>query len=356
MKNTTVNFRGQVLYIGLDVHKERWIITIIFQGMILKTFSMNADPTELIKHLRKNYPGAEYKTVYEAGFCGYWIDRELRKAGINNIIVNPADVPSTNKDKRRKTDKIDSKKLARELSVNHLEGIYVPSNEEEALRSFSRLRIQLTKDQTRIKNRIKSLLYFSGVDIPENAEIKHWSGNFIKYLTEIKFDNREKRLTLDYLLDSLKNLREQLVKIIRELRSIVQNDPQIKKIMGHIQSVPGIGFITSITLYTELMDIKRFGKFDKLSAFIGLVPDTNSSGETEIDTGLSIRQQKYLRSLLIEAAWKSIKEDPAITMAFGNLTKRMTKQRAIIRIVKKLLSRIMYVWKNQTDYVCSVVA
>ena len=102
------------------------------------------------------------------------------------------------------------------------------------------------------------------------------------------------------------------------------------------------------------MDIKRFGKFDKLSAFVGLVPDTDSSGKTDTVTGITERQQRYLRSLLIEAAWKSIREDPAMTMAFGKLTKRMIKNRAIIRIAKKLLSRVMYVWRNQKDYVCSV--
>ncbi len=355
MKNTKLDFTGQQLYIGIDVHKSNWTITIMLLGRILTTFSMNPSPEELVRKLKTDYPGANYYTVYEAGFCGYWIDRELRKAGINNIIVNPADVPTSYKETRRKTDKIDSKKLARELSNNELEGIYVPSPESEAIRSLSRLRVQLTKDQTRLKNRIKSLLHFSGVSIPENDQTKHWSGKFIKYLSEIEFEYEAKKQTLDLLLEALKQTRIQLAEIMKSLRKQVKEDERINNIIGHLLSVPGIGFITAISLYAEIMDIKRFSKFDKLAAYVGFVPDTNSSGSTEMDTGISVRQSRYLRSLLIESAWKAIRKDPALTMVYGQFRRRMNEQRSIIRIAKKLLSRILYVWNKQEDYVCSVV-
>lgn len=356
MKNTKPNFQGQHLYVGIDVHKKRWIVTIILSGMHLKTYSMDPKAEELIKHLRKQYPGAIYHTVYEAGFCGFWIDRTLRKAGIKNIVVNPADVPTTHKEKRRKTDKIDSRKLARELSVSHLKGIYIPSEEREAIRSLSRLRVQLTKDQVRMKNRIKSLLYFSGIILPENSEIKHWSANFIKHISELEFRYQEKRKTLDILIESMKHTREQTVGVVRELRERVRRDKKANKITGHLRSVPGIGFITAVTLYTEIMEIKRFRKYDKLVAYIGLSPDTDSSGENDTVLGITQRQQSYLRSLLIEAAWMAVRKDPAMTAAFANLSKRMSKQKAIIRIAKKLLSRIMYVWTNEKDYVYSVVS
>jgi len=356
MKNTKVSFSGQDLYIGIDVHKNNWSVTIIFMGIIIKTFSMNPDPKELMKYLQKNYPGGIYHTVYEAGFCGFWIDRILREAGINNIVVNPADVPTSNKEKRRKTDRIDSKKLAKELSVNNLEAIYIPSEKSEAIRSLSRLRTQLVKDQTRLKNRIKSLLYFSGAKFPGNDELKHWSAKFIKQLSEQEFVYKEKKITLDLLLESLKQNREKLVKVVKELRVVVREDKKTNKIIGHLLTVPGVGFITAVTLYTEIMEIKRFVKLDKLIAYIGLAPDTSSSGEHEDVLGITQRQQGYLRSLLIEAAWIAIRKDPALTACYGKLNQRMSSQRAIIRIAKKLVSRIMYVWNNQQDYVFSVVS
>ena len=180
-KNTGHDFSNQIIYVGIDVHKKNWRIRINTSGQQIKTFSTNPSPQELSRYLRKNYPWGTYCSLYEAGFCGYWIDRQLHAQGIKNIIVNPADVPTSNKEKLRKADSIDSRKLARELSGDNLVGIYIPAEAQEAERTLSRLLIQLTKDQSRIKNRIKSLLNFLGIHFPEDFELKHWSGNFISY-------------------------------------------------------------------------------------------------------------------------------------------------------------------------------
>ncbi len=124
--------------------------------------------------------------------------------------------------------------------------------------------------------------------------------------------------------------------------------------MKHLLSVPGIGFITAISLYTEIMDINRFSKIEKLNCFIGFIPDTDSSGEEENELGVTLRHNRYLRSMLIESAWRAIQVDPSLTLKYLELVKRMPKQRAIIRIAKKLLSRIMHVWQKDEDYVLSV--
>lgn len=362
MKNNKLDFTGQTIFLGIDLHKKNWIVTIICQGITLNKLSMVPKPEQLKKYLDRNYPNATYLSVYEAGFCGYWIDRKLRSLGIKNIVVNPADIPTRQKEKRHKTDKVDSKKLARELSSNNLEGIYIPSEQDESIRALSRLRRQLTKDQTRIKCRIKSLLHFVGVELPENSELKHWSGKFIKYLSELEFSERTNRkdkvikLTIERLLENFKQQRQTLVKVIKDLKQVVEQNDSVKKIVKLLQTVPGIGFITAVTLYAEIMDINRFRRFEQLSCYIGFSPATNSSGEKEKVVGLSNQQNKYLRSMLIESAWTAIRKDPALTNVYGKLVMRMGKQKAIIRIAKKLLSRIMYVWKNEKQYVCAVVS
>ena len=355
-KNNKLDFSGQIVYIGLDVHKKNWVVTIIFQGMILKTMSFVPNPEQLVRYLHKNYPNARYISVYEAGFCGFWIHRRLIALGVENIVVNPADVPTKQKERRHRADKIDSRKLARELSSNNLDGIYIPSKENESLRALGRLRRQTVKDQTRIKCRIKSLLYFVGIELPENKELQYWSGKFIKYLSELEFEHKAMKLTIEGLLETLKQQRQILVGIVKSLREIVKENEKVAKIVKLLQTIPGIAFITAITLYTEIMDINRFSKFDSLSCLVGFSPATDSSGENEVVLGLSNQQNKYLRAMLIESAWVAIRRDPAITQTYGKLVMRMEKQKAILRIAKKLLSRIMYVWKNEKEYVFSVVS
>ncbi len=355
MKNTKLNFSGQNIYVGIDVHKLSWDVTIIINGMKVKKLSMNPKPQELYNYLTKHYPQGEYYSVYEAGFSGFWSDRELRTLGINNIVVNPADVPTKSKERRTKTDRIDSGKLARELSVGHLDGIYIPEEKAEALRVLVRLRRQLVTDQTRQKNRIKSLLLFLGKRVPEEVEEKHWSKRYITALRNLSIKQPESKRALVELLDNLESLRNQIASVVKQLRVYVAKDKEVSKIITLLISIPGIGFVLAIILYSEIIDINRFGKLDELVTYVGLSPAVYSSGEKEINLGLSKQKNKYLRNFLIESSWVAVRRDPALQMAYGKLCRRMSGQRAIIRISKKLLSRIRCVWSNQQPYVFSVV-
>ena len=80
------------------------------------------------------------------------------------------------------------------------------------------------------------------------------------------------------------------------------------------------------------------------------------SGEKEKVLGLSNRHNRYLRNMLIESAWVAVRKDPALTLKYSELIRRMSKQEAIIRIAKKLLNRIRFVWKNNTCYSFALVA
>jgi transposase len=108
-------------------------------------------------------------------------------------------------------------------------------------------------------------------------------------------------------------------------------------------------------ILTELGDISRFKNLDKLCSFIGLVPMTNSTGENEKTGGITVRRNKILRTAIVESSWIAIRNDPALMLVYQKLTKRMEPQKAIIRIAKKLVNRILYVLKNKKPYVQAVV-
>lgn len=353
-KNTEVDFSNQKFFVGLDVHKKSWKITIRTNQMELKTFSMNPQPEKLVKYLQKNYPNGKYYSVYEAGFCGYWIDKHLRQRGIYNIVVNGADVPSKSKERISKDDIIDSRKLARELENGALQGIYIPNDYHEAIRSLCRLRYAVTKEQVRIKIRIKSLLNYYGKDFPENYECRNWSGRFINFLEGIEFNQVTVKQTLNHLLKELKDKKQRLAEIIRQLRDSTK-EAGIGEKIKQLMSIPGISFITAITFYTEIMDMRRFKRLDELCSFVGLVPATHSSGDKERILGLSNRQSKYLRNLLFESSWVAVRNDPALMIKFGELTQRMAKQKAIVRIARKILNRMRHIWLNDDEYVLALI-
>ena len=347
-------FKDQEFHIGIDVHKKNWVVTLRNNNMELKTFSMDPSPELLHKHLQRNYPGGRYISAYEAGFCGFWIHRSLKSLGINNLVIHAADVASTNKERSNKTDKVDSRKIARELEKKSLKSIYIPDELHQQLRSLCRLRGQSVVNQTRVKNRIKGHLYIYGIDIPCQDEMPHWSGHFIQWLRSLEFSQASGKDYLIFCLEELQQHRQRIVDITRILRNHLKSHDLYEQVVL-LRSIPGIGPVVALSFFTEIMDINRFYTFDQFASFVGLVPSLHGSGDKTIEQGLTKRRNRYLRHLIVEAAWVAVRKDPALLLAFNQLTRRMKKQDAIIRIAKKLLRRIRYVWKNQMPYVSAVI-
>ena len=345
------DFSEQVFFVGLDTHKSNWKTTIRTKDVVLKTFSMNPSPEQLSVYMRTNYPNGIYKSVYEAGFCGFWIHRKLTALNFKNIIVNPADVPSTNKERERKSDPIDSRKLSRELANDSLTGIFVPNEHQEALRCICRLFKQYTRRVTQLKNRVKGYLHFIGVNIPLQYEGSCWSNNFLQYLSNVTCPDKLHKVVLEDHINEFKHARKKKLDILKEIRKISKE----VRTIGLLKTIPGVGTLTAFSLYVEIADINRFKNLDTLASYVGLVPSIQSSDQTEIVGGLSFRHNKHLRSALVESAWVAIRHDSALLSAYNHLVNRMDKSKAIIRIAKKLLNRIYFVWRNQSEYVKGVV-
>ncbi len=350
--SSTLSFKNQIFFVGIDVHKKKWHVTIRSLNIELKTFVMDPVPEQLSMYLHKNYPDGLFRAVYEAGFCGFWIQRKLTQLGVECIVVNPADIHTNQKEKLSKTDMLDSRKLAIELQVGRLKSIHVPKIEDQAIRSLCRLRHSLTKDSTRIKNRIKGFLNIYGIKIDKDSSCR-WSGLFIK-----KLEKASQQLpggdTLKILVNNLKMIKMQIKSCTSDLRHVLRKNGRIDTIIL-LMSVPGIGFLTATTLCCELIDIKRFPTFNHLAAFVGFVPTMHESAETKRSGGMTPRGNSKLNYMLVEAAWIAVRKDPVMLKKFNELSKRMKKQKAIIKIAKKLLSRIHSVWRNKTPYILNTV-
>lgn len=351
-----LDFNGQNIYVGFDVHLKSWKVTIMTEKLTHKTFSQEPNPKLLYEYLEKNFPGGTYYSAYEAGFCGYWIHNRLKSLGVKSIVVNPADIPTTHKEKVQKEDARDSRKIARELRNGNLTPIYVPSLKTLEDRSLVRTRSALVKDLARNKNRVKSFLYFHGIELPEKycKSNNSWSNHFVNWLETIKMEELSGKQSLQSHVLSSKNLRATVLQATQHIKELSKTD-EYKSNVTFLRSVPGIGLLTAMILLTELEDISRFKSFDTLCGFVGLIPSTHSSGENEVVGEITSRGHSILRSAIIESAWVAVRCDPALIKSYHDYCKRMEPNKAIIRIARKLLNRIRYVLKNKEEYVCSVV-
>lgn len=357
MQSNKLNFKGQNIFIGIDVHLKSWNVCICVGDVRMKPFSQSPDAKTLKNHLISNYPGGTYYSAYESGFCGFSAHYDLIEHGINNIVFNAADISDTSKERMRKTDSTDSSKIARNLSRGELVGIHVPTEKELSDREVLRTRMAQVKMCVQTKMRIKSLLYVKGIKYPEEfaSPGKHWSCRFQQWIEdEAKNLPYEGGRSLLIHLESLRFHHKEILKTTREIRRII-NQPEYSESYRLLLSLPGVGFMTAATFVLEAGDINRFASNDHLASFVGFVPDTRSSGNKDITTGVTSRSNHRLRTMFIESAWAAIRKDPVLTLAYTKLVHRMEPNKAIIRIARKLLNRAACVLRSRKPYLYGVV-
>ena len=331
------------LFIGLDVHKTSWSVTLQEGQAVLKRFSMEADADALVHFVQKHYPSYRVECCYESCCLGYRIYRRLSKAGWNVLVINPGDIPRINKQNSSKTDAIDSRYLCRQLAAGHLRGIYVPDEKQEQFRSLFRRRVDLVKNLRRIKCHIKAMLLYYGLAIPDCYDNINWSKAFLEWLSKIKWSYAPAGETLKSRLSEYAFLHKEYLHICTELRSYASNN--YKKDYCLLRSVPGVGPFIAIGTLAEVGDLRRFRTLDHLSSYIGLVPSLHSSGTKSYTKGITVRSKHLLRSYLIDGAWIAAKKDPEL-MQYYQERKGSDHKKLIIKPASKTLSRMYSVIKR----------
>ena len=352
MQRNKISFKGQKVFIGIDVHKKNWDVAIAPEIGIVKRHPQKASAKELFDFLKKHYPDGDYLAVYESGVSGFSTYYALKDVGINSIVIHAADVPTTQYEEVMKTDKIDSIKLVRSLKAGLLKGIYVRERENIDDRSVVRIRKTILKDLTSYKSRVKHMLHGNGVSLPERFEKpgSHWSKAFIKWLKEDVVLLSSSRNSLDLLIRQVETIRKTLLDATRMIRNLSQTE-RYRQNYALLMTIPGIGVVVSMCILTELYDVKRFHNEREFAAYLGLIPTCHSSEDKIVHGEKTFRGNKKLGPMIVEAAWVAIYKDAGLGSLYMQYKERMKPQEAIIRIARKLSNIIFAVLKNQKEYV-----
>src|SRR3954469_10945034 len=267
---TIIDYTGKTICVGIDTHEKDYQVAKVINGICLGNHRMKASPQALIEHLQSHYPGATFRCVYESCAMGFTLQRRLQQAGIECMVVHAADVSTTDKEKRRKTDKVDALKLARDLESNHLKAIYVPDEDIQKERNLIRFRKRLKGDLNRSKNRLKSLLKYQGINIPAQFGKACWSKKFMAWIEEEAKKDILLRDTLLLMLEQIKQLRQLLLNTEKKLRELMKGKYEQKTTLPI--STPGIGRTLAMLFVLEIGDINRFNGFDPLNDMVGFCP------------------------------------------------------------------------------------
>jgi transposase len=323
------------LFVGIDLHKHRWYVTI--RTFDVELFSASIPGTwEALQRLLARYDGHQLQAVYEAGYVGFRLHDRLVEHGIPCLVTPPSLVPKEYGN-RVKTDRRDSRKLAHLLAKGLLKRVWVPSEEERYHRQVIRRRRQLVRDRVRTQSRIKAELRFHGIHLEEPRG--RWTQPFLAYLRRLNFGNRWMQESFNRLLEQYEFLSAQIDKqtqLLRELSETVRYRDRVKI----LQSIPGIGMISAMEVLLELQDISRFRRADQLAAYVGLTPSQYSSADKVRMGRITGIGKNTLRSLLVEASWTLIRKDQAMREKYDRIKIRSGGKRAIVAIARTLLLRM----------------
>ena len=340
------------LFIGIDIHKKSWQVhfcTDLFDGDT-KTFA--PVPAAFKEYIDRSFPGHQVYCVYEAGCCGYTAARAFQSFGWEICVVNPADIPRPAKQAWTKTDTVDCINLAKQLKNGQLTSITIPSLSREQLRALFRRRFDLVKDLRRIKSRIKSFLLYHGIVVPPAFDNPNWSHAFINWMIDLKWPYATAQKTLDSMILQYRFLKEEIQLVSTDIRAYCRKHH--KKDYYLMRSIPGIGPLTAAAFISEIGDIRRFSSFKQLASFVGFVPAIYQSGENLRTLGLTPRGNRLVRSYMVEAAWVAIRKDPVMQAYYRKHLGKNPKS-IVIKVSRKLLSRLFSVVKNEIPYEIGIV-
>jgi len=325
-------YEGKNIYVGIDVHKKSYSVSCICDGVVVKKDTIVANPKKLIEYLQKYFAGSKINTAYEAGFSGFYLHRYLMESGIKNIVVHPASIEVSARD-RVKTDKRDALKIAQQLSDGRLKGIHVPNERREHFRSVTRLRDKFMGQRKRLSNQLKSMLAYYGLMTTDNRKV---SKKWIKEVLELEVPEEVKYCLKMYAQEWL-HIDDKLKEILKKLSEQASED---KVIDDMYRVVPGIGALSARILANELGDMRQFGSAKKLYGFTGLTPSEHSSGEHRWLGHISHQGRSILRKILVQVAWFLIKKDQKMQLFFDEISKRAGRKRAIVAVARKLIGCI----------------
>lgn len=290
-----------IKYIGLDVHKKTISVATADQQRDAEARyygKISHDMDQLLKLFRKLISqGTELKCVYEAGCCGYHLYRFLTSNGIDCTVVAPSKIPRKSGE-RLKNDKRDCITLARLHRAGELTPIYVPNEEDEALRDLVRARSDAQNAHKRAKQQLGAFLLRYHIVFPGKSK---WSKAYFNWLADIALPHPAQQITLQEYIDTVRNCSDRVDRLTEQIRHLSAQS-RLSSSIKAFQSMRGISLVIAATLAAELGDFNRFEHPEDIMSYLGLIPSEYSSGEKQYKGSITKTGNGHVRKALIEAA------------------------------------------------------
>ena len=334
--------RDSNITMGIDASTKTLSITVLQDGQCVKHATVPYDRKALESFL-KRFPECRIRSVYEASSIGYWLHDTLQELGVENTVTPPSKTPRSSED-RVKTDRRDSLKLAQLHQARLLKAICVPSKEQRAARQLLRTRKQLSGQRKRTMTQIRSLLLFHHIESPKGIG-RPWTRSYLHWVASEPFSTVQGGAYLRESLDALLRIYHELSKQVLELNKRIARmgaDSCYAAPVERLQSTPGIGVLTALTILTEIGSVERFATSQQFTSYLGLTPSEHSSGNMQRQGRITRAGNTHIRGLLVECCWMWIGKDQAAYRTYRRIPRRREPKRAIVAMGRRLATRIYW--------------
>ncbi len=289
------------VYVGLDVHKDTIAVAVARAGRGNPEYHgiITNSRAALLKLLKRSNPDGEVLNIcYEAGPCGYGLYRDLTALGHECEVVAPSLIPRKAGD-RMKTDRRDALMLARLHRAGELTAVWVPDEEQEAIRDLTRAREDMKSIELKTRQRLGAFLL--------RHDRKHegksrWTQAYWRWLETVKFDIPLQQIVLQEYIDAVREAQRRVSGLEDQMRKALKGW-SLGSVAEALMALRGVSLITAMTILAELGDITRFDSPRELMSYLGLVPSEHSSGGSRRQGHITRTGNGHVRRVLVEAAW-----------------------------------------------------
>lgn len=336
------------LYVSFELGDKQWRLTLGDCTRSPSRYTVAAGDTAAVLQRisqakqRCGLPAqATVHSCYEAGRDGWWLHRWLVAQGIDNIVVDSSSIEVNRRARRAKNDRLDGDKLLQMLMRYYGGELRVwsvlrePSPQQEDQRRLHRELERLAKERTAHTNRIRALLVLHNLR-PAKVSGREWDAWCAAHANEVPAALRQE----------LQRESERLVLVQRQIKQLEAqrreqvaqgSQPQVSQLMR----LRAIGVCSAWLLVKEVFGWRRFDNRREVGACLGLVPTPYSSGDSQLEQGISKAGNQRARRLLVELAWLWLRLQPNSALSqwfnrrFAAAGKRMRRV-GIVALARRL--------------------
>jgi transposase len=289
-----------ITIIAFDQHAATTVAAVLLPGQRTPALhSMTSDSPTILRFVTRLRRQGPVQCCYEAGPCGFELQRALTAEGLACDVIAPALIPRRAGD-RVKTDRRDAHHLAVLYRAGALTAIHVPTEHDEAVRDLLRCREDIRGDLLRARHRLGKFLLRHGRRF--TATKSHWSQRHHAWLRAQTWPLPALTQTHEAYLRAVDEAVARLRTVDGQMQELVTLEPLHTRVQ-RLRCFRGIDDLTALTIAAELGDVRRFPSARGLMAYAGLIPSEHSSGPRRARGAITKTGNAHVRRVLVEAAW-----------------------------------------------------